>query len=149
METDERALVRAKGEWGREDPRRFDGNGLEEGQDVITIVCNGVQGLGSGSFGGGLLCLTWICFGFLGFNSDDPIVVIGLVCLACGNCVLRPLRDGAGENLEELDRVRLAVKDCGFRQKCREEDGVAWSPVYLLIGLREVVGGGAKKDTIF
>ena len=35
------ALVRKKGEWGRKDSRRFDGNGLEEGQDVIAIVCDG------------------------------------------------------------------------------------------------------------
>ena len=36
--------------------------------------------------------------------------------------------------------------DCGLRQKWREEDGVAWIPVALLLGSREVAAGGAKKD---
>ena len=52
-----------------------------------------------------LLCLC-------GFNCDDAIVVVGLVYLARGIRVRRPLRDGAGENLEELSHVRLAVEDC-------------------------------------
>ena len=38
LEPDARALVRAKGEWGREDSRRFDKNGMEESQDVVEIV---------------------------------------------------------------------------------------------------------------
>ena len=75
-------LVRTKGEWGREYQRRFDNNGLDEVQDVVAIVCDGGQRLGGGRFGGGLLCLTWICFGFRGLNRDDTIVVVGLICLA-------------------------------------------------------------------
>ena len=62
---DTQALVCAKLEWGRDDLRRFYGNGLEEGQDVVGIVCNGGPRLGGGSLGGsriggGLLCFTWI-----------------------------------------------------------------------------------------
>ena len=146
LESDARALFRAKGEWGCEESRIFDGNGLEEGQDVIAIVYDGGQRLGGGRFGEGLLRLTWICFGFLGFNSDNAIVFLGLVCLACGIRVRLPLRDGAGENILELARFQLAVEDCGLRQKSREDDGVAWSPVYLLLGSREVSGGGEEKD---
>ena len=37
-----RALVRAKGEWGRDDTRLFNGNSLEEGQDLIAENCNEV-----------------------------------------------------------------------------------------------------------
>ena len=40
LEPDARVLVRAKGEWGREDSKIFDSNGLEEGQDVVAIVYN-------------------------------------------------------------------------------------------------------------
>ena len=38
------------------------------------------------------------------------------------------------------------MEDCGLRQKRREEDSIAGSPVYLLLGLRKVAGGGSKKD---
>ena len=38
------------------------------------------------------------------------------------------------------------MEDCGLRQKWREEDDVAGSPVALFLGSREVAGGGAKKD---
>ena len=146
LEQDALALVRAKGEWGHDDSRGFDGNGLEEGQDIVAIVCDGVQRLNGGRLGGGLLCLKWIRFCFIGVNGDDAIVVIGLVCLACGILFLCPLCDGAGKNLEELARVQLAVEDCGLRQKWWEEDGVAQSPVPMLLRSREVAGGGAKED---
>ena len=107
-----RALVRAKGEWSRDESFRFDGNGLEEYQDVVAIVCDSGQHIG-----GSRLCLTWFRFRVLSLNGDDAIVVVGLVYLVCGVLFLRPLRDGAGENLEELVRVRLAVEDQGLRQK--------------------------------
>ena len=97
-------LVRAKGEWSRDELWRFDGNGLEEGQDVVAIVCNGGQRLG-----GGLLHINWLRFHVLGLNGDDAIVVVGLICLACGFLFLRPLRDGAGENIEDISRVLIAV----------------------------------------
>ena len=129
LEPDAHALVRAKGEWGRTELRIFDGNGLEEGQDIVAIICNGCQHLGRGRIDRGLLCLTWICLRFLGFNSNNAIVVVGLVCLACGIRVRYPICDGAGENLEELARVRLAVEDRGLFQKWQEEDGVARSSV--------------------
>ena len=102
-------LVRAKGEWGRNNLGGFDSNGLEEGQDVVTIVCDGGQRLGGGRIGGGLLLLTCLRLCFLGVNGDDAIVDIGLVCLAFGILVLCLLRDGAGDNVEELACVRLAV----------------------------------------
>ena len=38
------------------------------------------------------------------------------------------------------------MEDSGLCQKWREEDGIAGSPVSLLLGLGEVAGGGAKKD---
>ena len=38
------------------------------------------------------------------------------------------------------------MKDCGLRQKWRGEDGVAGSPVSLLLGSRDVTSSGAKKD---
>ena len=90
--------------------------------------------------------MPYLAFGLCGFNRDDAIVVIGLVGLTQGFRVQRPLRNGGGENLEELARVRLAVEYCGLRQKWREEDGVAGSQVSLFLGSREVAGGGAKKD---
>ena len=79
LEPNARAIVRAKGEWGRDDLRRFEGNGLEEGQDVVAIVCDGGQRLGGGRLDDGLLRLSWIPLRFLGVNGDDDIVVIGLV----------------------------------------------------------------------
>ena len=142
LEPDARALVRAKGEWNCDDSWIFDSNGLEEGQDVVAIVYNGGQCLG-----GGLLRLNWIrrlCV--LGLDGDDAIVVVGLVCLACGFLFLRPIHDGAGEKLQELSCVRLPADDCGLCEKCQEEDGVARSPVHLLLRVREVAGGGAKED---
>ena len=141
LEPDACALVHAKGEWGRNDSHIFDGNVLEEGQDVSAIVCNGGQRLV-----GGRLCLTWLRFCVLSLNGDDAIIVIGLVFLACGIIFLRPLRDGAGENLEELARVRLSMEDHGVRQKWWEEDGVAQIPVPLLLRSCEVADGGAKED---
>ena len=104
LKPDVYALVRAKGEWNRNDLWIFYGIGLEEGQDVVAIVCNGGQRLG-----GGLLHINWLRFRVLGLNGDDAIVVVGLICLACGFLFLRPLRDGAGENIEDIARVRLAV----------------------------------------
>ena len=138
-------LVRAKGEWGRNDSRRFDGNGLEEGQDIVAIICNGGQRLGDGRLGGGLLRLTWLRFRFLGVNGVNDIVIVGLICLACGILVLRPLRDGAGENIEEIARVLLAVEDRCLHHKWREEEGVARSQVPLILRLRKVSGSGAKE----
>ena len=94
-----RALFRAKEEWRREKSRGFDCGGLEEGQDVVAIVCNGGQRLGGSRLGGGLLCLTWLlCLGgsrlgegllhlaqlfcFSSFDRHDAIIVAGLIGLA-------------------------------------------------------------------
>ena len=107
-------LVCAKGEWSCDDLWIFDGNGLEEGQDVFTIVYDGGQRLG-----GGLLLLTWPRFRVLDLNGGDTIVVVGLALIACWSLLLCPIRDGAGGNLEELARVRLAVEDHGLHQKWR------------------------------
>ena len=71
-----------KGEWGRKNSSKFDRNVLEEGQDVVAIVCNGGKRLGGSSFGGGLLRLTWLCFGFCGFICYNAILFVGLVCFA-------------------------------------------------------------------
>ena len=150
LEPDARSLVCAKGEWRCENSRGFDCDGLEEGQDVVTIVCDGGQRLGDSHLGGGLLGLTGILrigvgrlgggliclarlFCFRGFNRHDNIVVAGLVGLALGSRVRCPLRDGVGEDLQWLTRVRLAVEDGGLRQECREEDGLAGRPVALLL----------------
>ena len=99
LESDARALVHAKGEWGRDDLWRFDGNGLEEGQDVVAIIYDGGKRLVGGRLSGSLLHLTWLRFSILDLNGDDAIVVVGLVCLACGILFLRPLRDGSGRIL--------------------------------------------------
>ena len=94
LEPDAPILVRAKGEWHRKNLRGFDGNGLEEGQDVVAIVYDGGQRLGGGRLGGGLLRLTWLfrlgggrlrlawllCLS--GFDRHDDIVVADLVGLA-------------------------------------------------------------------
>ena len=48
LETDTRSLVRAKEEKIHDDLWIFYGNSLEEGQDVVAIVCDGVQRLGGG-----------------------------------------------------------------------------------------------------
>ena len=48
MEPEARALVRTKGERIRNDSWRLDCDGLEKGQEVVAIVCNGDQSLGSG-----------------------------------------------------------------------------------------------------
>ena len=105
LEPDAGALVRAKGEWGRHNSRRFDGDCLEEGEDVVAIFCNGCQHLGRGCLGGGQLRLTWIRFRVPSLNRDDAIVFVGLVCLACGILLLLPLHYVEGENLEELAHV--------------------------------------------
>ena len=122
-----RALVSAKGEWCRENSRRFDGNGLWERQEIVAIFCDGGQHLDGSCFGGSLLRLTWLCFDLRGFNRDNAIVIVGFVCLAQRFGVRLPLRDGASKNLEELACVRLAMKDCGLCQKWREEDGESLS----------------------
>ena len=74
FEPDARALVRAKGEWSSNDSWRFYGNCLEEGKDVVAIVCGGGQRLG-----GGLLRLTYLRFRVLILNGDNATVVVGLV----------------------------------------------------------------------
>ena len=47
-ETDARALVRVKGEWIHNVSWRLDCDGMEEGLDVVSIVCDGGQRLGGG-----------------------------------------------------------------------------------------------------
>ena len=95
-----RALVRTKGERSCDDSWIFDRNGLEEGQEIVAFVCDGGQHLGNG-----LLRLTWLRFRVISLNGDDAIIVVGLIYLACGFLFLRQLREGAGENIEELARV--------------------------------------------
>ena len=142
LEPDAQALFRAKGESSRNYSWIFDGNGLEEGQDVVAIVCGGGQRLG-----GGLLRLTWLCrLRVLGLDGDDAIVAIGLVCLACGILFLLPNCDVAGENIQELYRVGLPVEDCSLCQKLRYENSVAQTPVPLLLRARKVAGSGAKEE---
>ena len=53
-EPDVRALVCAKGEWSHNDLYILDFDGLYEGQDAISIVCDGGQRLGYV-----LLCVIW------------------------------------------------------------------------------------------
>ena len=119
LEPDTCALVRAKGEWGCDDSRGFNGNGLEEGQDVVASVCNGGKRRDGGRLGSGLIRLTWLLLRFLGVIGYNDIFIVGSVCLTCGILILFPLRDGAGENLEELARVQLAVEYRSLRQKWR------------------------------
>ena len=100
-EPDARALVRAKGEWNRDDSWRLGCDGLGEGLDVVAIFCNGGQRLG-----GGLLCLTCFrCLLVLCLHADFSVFVVSVVFPARGFPFLCPLRDGAIENLQELARV--------------------------------------------
>ena len=96
MEPDARALVRTKGEWIRDDSWILDCGGLEEGQDVAAIVCDGGQRLG-----GSLLRLTWFLrLLVLSLYADFDIFVVVFVYPAGVFPVLRPLRDGASENIQ-------------------------------------------------
>ena len=141
-EPDTRTLVCAKGDWSRNDLWRLDCNILEEGQDVVEIVCDGGQRLGSGQ-----ICLTFIFRLFLlCLHAAFAVFVLFVVFPTVGFYFLCPLRDGARENIQELARVRLLVEDCGFRKEWREEDGVARRLVPLLLYLREVASGGAKEN---
>ena len=90
-EPDARTLFRAKKEWYYGDSWLFDRDSLEEGQDFVTIVCNGGQHLV-----GGLLSFNCLCCLFVLFI----VVVIsdGVFHL------LRYLRYTASENLKELSR---------------------------------------------
>ena len=112
-EPDARALVGAKGEWSRDDLWRLDCGGLEEGQELVAIVCDGVQRLG-----GGLLRLT--CFGRLlifCLDGDNAVFVVVIVCIAGVFPFLRPICDGAIKNLQDLARLRLPVEDCSLCEK--------------------------------
>ena len=73
------------------------------------------------------------------------IVVAAVVVVSAGVFpLLRSLRDGASENLQEISRVRLPVEDCGLRKERWEEGGVVRRLVPLIFRSREVSGGGAK-----
>ena len=142
LEPDVCAHVRAKGKWSCNKSWIFDGNGLEEGQDVVTIVCDGGQRLGDG-----LIFLTWFCqLHVVCIDGYYAIVVVVLVCLNGGFLFLCPLRDGAGKNLQEIARVRLPVEDCSLREDWQGGNDIARSPVPLLLIAREVAGDGANED---
>ena len=124
-----RVLVRAKGDWSRDNLWILDCNGLEKGQYIIAIVCDGGQCLG-----GSLLCLT--CFRrplSLFLHAYFAFFVVAVVFPFGGFPFLHPLLDGAIENLQELACVRLPVDNCGIRDECWEEDGVARRSVLLLL----------------
>ena len=121
--------------------RRLDCDGLEEGQDVVGIVCNGGQRLGCGQLR--LTCLRRILV--LCLNAAFAVFVIVVVFPAGVSPFLRPLCDGASENIQELARVQLPVEDCSLHKEWREKDGVAQRPVPLLIRAREF-GGGEKEN---
>ena len=96
-----RALVRAKGEWNRDDSWRLDCNSLEEVQDADAIVCNGGQRLD-----GGLICLTWFsCLLVLCLYSDFAVFVVVFVFPAGVFPFLSSLCDGASKNIQELARI--------------------------------------------
>ena len=107
------ARVHAKGEWSRNNSWRLDCNSLEAEQDVVPIVYNGGQ------------CFTVACFALPGFcrllviclDGDDTIFVVVIICLFGVFPFLCPLCDGASENIQELDDVRLPVENCGLRKK--------------------------------
>ena len=95
------ALIRAKGEWIRNDFWRLNCKGLEEGQYVFTIICDGGQRLG-----GGLICLT--CFRrllVLCLHAEFTVFVVVAVFTIGGFPFLRPLCDGASENIQGIARV--------------------------------------------
>ena len=110
-EPDAHTLVRTQGEWSQNELWRLDCNGLEEGLDVVEIVCDGGQRLG-----GGLLRLTWFRrLLVLCLYGDYAILVIVVVCPAGVSLLLLPLRDGSIKNIQELTHVRLPVEDHGLR----------------------------------
>ena len=141
-ELDARAIVRAKGEWIRDDSWRLDCDGLEEGQDVAGIVCDGGQRLGDI-----LICLTWLLrLLVLCLYADFSVFIVVVVFPAGVSLFLCPLCDGASKNIQDLARIRLPVEDCGLREKFQEEDGILRRPLRLLLQAREVAGGGARED---
>ena len=101
MEPDKCALLRAKGEWSRNDPWRLDCNGLEEGQDIVAIFCDGGQRIRSV-----MLCLTLFCqLLILYLVGDDAVFVTVFVCLAGVLPLLCPIRDVANKNLQDIALV--------------------------------------------
>ena len=130
------ALVCAKIEWCHGDSWGLGCDGLEEGQEAVAIVYGGVQRLGSG-----LICLSFIRRIFvLCLHAAFTFVIVVVFPF------LRPLRDGAIENIQELSCVQLPVAYCSLREEWREEDGVERRPVLLIFRVREVAGGGAKEN---
>ena len=79
---------------------------MEEGQDVLTIVCGGGQHIGSG-----LIYLTWfrrllvLCL-YAGF----AVFVVVVAFPASVFPFLRPLRNGASKNIQGIVRVRIRGK---------------------------------------
>ena len=73
---------------------------MEEGQDVVAIICDGGQHLG-----GGLLRLTWfrpllaLCL-----DGDNDVFVVLVICFPGVFPFLCPLSDGVSKNLQELAR---------------------------------------------
>ena len=107
MEPDVCALLRANVEWRRNESWRFDCDGLEEGQDVVTIVCDGVHRLISG-----LLRLTWFRrLLVLCLYGDYGVFVVVVVFPADVFPFLLPLRDEVRKIIQELARVQLPVED--------------------------------------
>ena len=125
LEPDARSLVCANGEWRRNNSGGFYSDGLKEGQDIVTINCKGGQPLGCGRLGGGLLgpagllCLSGgrlgkglfrfsrlLCFrDFRGLHHHDAIVVASSSASLGGAASEAPLRDRAGEYLQEFSCV--------------------------------------------
>ena len=87
---------------------------------------------------------------FINFRPLPPrrLTVFSIVVVFPTGCFpsLRPLRDGASKNIQELARIRLPVEDCNLREEWQEEDGVARRPVPLLLRLPEVAGGRAMEN---
>ena len=93
----------------------LDCNGLEEGQDVVAIICNGGQRLGRG-----LILHSWFCRLLVLYLYGDFAVFIVVVVFPAGVFpFLHLLRDGASKNIQELACVRLAVDYFGLREKWR------------------------------
>ena len=81
------------------------------------------------------------CFALPGFanfvSSASMVMTLSSLLSSSASLVFSPsftpLCDGASENIQELACFQLPVEDRVLREKWREEDGIAWSPVSLLL----------------
>ena len=100
---------------------------MEKVQDVVAIVCDGGQRISGGLI---LLYLLLFCSFLYLFTYLAVFVVFFSIVFSP---LLRYPRNDAIEDLEDLLRICLPVKDFRLRKKWREKDVVALCPVPLFL----------------